>query len=287
MPIISERNLYAGVNPHLNSYLQNPVSLWSGFHALHISDLVRTLDNALPEGYGASAEASIQYRYTETYVEPGIQRIQPDVLVSQQADAPAFAPTSVATASTPYLVEVGLEIVAVERPLNAVIVRDLANDERPVTRIEVLSPANLPGGSYHKRYLQKRAEALRAGLHLVEIDYLHQYQPIVPNARSYVDGDAGSYPFVVLVTHVQASSEDNQTVFYGSHVDEPLPRIVLPLLGADHIVFDLNPAYNQTATSTRRFRDASDYSQLPVAFERYSADDQQRIRARMAAIAKG
>jgi hypothetical protein len=285
MPVISERNLYAGVNPHLNSYLQNPPSLWSTFHGSHITDLVRALDAVLPDGYGASAEESIQYVVAETYLQP--LRVQPDVLLYQDQPSVSNTASSIADATTPYLIEAAAEVLPLEQPLSAVIVRDLANGARPVTRLELLSPANLPHGSYHERYLQKRAEALRGGLHLVEIDYLHQYQPVVPSARSYADGDADAFPYVITVTHVQLAPDDSRTYFYGSHVDDPLPRIVVPLLANAQIVFDLNPAYNQTATSTRRFRNASDYSQLPRAFERYSAADQARIRQRMAHIAQG
>lgn len=285
MSIILTYNPYAGVNAHLNSYLQNPASRWTAFHSLHIADLVRDLDAQLPPGYGVSAEESLQYAQPETYVRP--LRIQPDAAVYQSQETKPGQATQTAQATTPYRVGIAQDIVPLKRSLTAAEVYKFADepDMRLVTRIELLSPANLPGGSYHERYLQRRGETVRNGVHLVEIDYLHQYQPVMPEARSYADGEADAYPFVIAVTHALPTPETAKTHYYGAHVDEPLPRILLPLLLPDFIVFDMNSPYNLTATGTRRLREASDYSQLPLAFERYSSEDQARIRARMAALA--
>lgn len=50
MPIYSEKNLYPGVNPHLNSALQAQAA-WSSFHSRHLNDLITALDHNLPDGY--------------------------------------------------------------------------------------------------------------------------------------------------------------------------------------------------------------------------------------------
>jgi hypothetical protein len=65
MPIQAARNLFAGVNPHLNSLLQTPgtpdlISLWEGFHAAHIGYLADTLNQTLPSTYYAVSEQSQQ-----------------------------------------------------------------------------------------------------------------------------------------------------------------------------------------------------------------------------------
>ena len=53
-------NQFAGINPHLNSYLQQPDGGWETFHARHISDIATTLDDMLPPNYYAVEEKSLQ-----------------------------------------------------------------------------------------------------------------------------------------------------------------------------------------------------------------------------------
>ena len=56
---------------------------------------------------------------------------------------------------------------------------------RPITRIELLSPANKPPGSHHEQYMVKRLETLKSGLRLVELDYLHESHPVIQALPSY------------------------------------------------------------------------------------------------------
>ncbi len=37
MPLHSDKNLYPGINPHLNSYWQQPDSEWASFHTDYIT----------------------------------------------------------------------------------------------------------------------------------------------------------------------------------------------------------------------------------------------------------
>lgn len=52
------RNRYPGINPHLNSALQQEG--WKGFHTLHLSDIGDVVEAALPPGYYTSTEPSLQ-----------------------------------------------------------------------------------------------------------------------------------------------------------------------------------------------------------------------------------
>jgi hypothetical protein len=283
MPIHSDKNLYAGVNPHLNSYLQVVPGYWESFHSTHITYLQETLLQELPDGYESLAEKSLQI----SAITPPISRTsgsKADVLIfGEPSGSTATAPsTPVATLS---LADVGEEI---EYLTSIVIYRvDPKNlPGIPVTRIELLSPSNKAGGSHHAQYLQKRLETLYSGLNLVEIDYLHHQPPTVSQLPSYADSDKGAYPFLVLVSNPHPAFAEGHIEVYGSVVDQPLPQIALPLAGEDSITLDLNIAYNRASMgSAHFFRRAIDYEQLPLAFERYSTDDQERIRARMAVIA--
>jgi len=159
LPSYADKNLYTGVNPRLNSYLQNPPGRWESFHSLHITHLVESLEVHLPPGYASAAEESLQ--------------------ISQMNASDEDA------------------------SLNAVTIYQIEANKlpgTPVTRIEVLSPANKPGGSHYLRYREKRRETLKSGLNLVEIDYLHQRRPVLPALPSYVDGEAETYPFLVFVS---------------------------------------------------------------------------------------
>lgn len=62
MAIQGTKNLYRGINAHLNSLLQNEPGDWEGFHSDHIADLRRLIDAQLPEGYYARNERSLQIR---------------------------------------------------------------------------------------------------------------------------------------------------------------------------------------------------------------------------------
>ncbi len=44
----ARQNQYPGVNPHLNSALQQPGGGWKGFHSKHITHLAAYLDDVLP-----------------------------------------------------------------------------------------------------------------------------------------------------------------------------------------------------------------------------------------------
>ncbi len=60
MAIHSDHNLYPGVNPHLNSYLQQPCGGWESFHGKLIGEIVLELDRTLSPNYYAVNEKSLQ-----------------------------------------------------------------------------------------------------------------------------------------------------------------------------------------------------------------------------------
>jgi len=153
----------------------------------------------------------------------------------------------------------------------------------PITRIELLSPANLPNGSHHAQYLANRSLALESGMKLIEIHYLHAHRPTRHIIPSYVDRDDNAYPYFILVNDPTPSVD--RLSYFGFAVDEPIKSIPVPLLGADIVNLDVNAAYHQTFSDNRAYGLAMvDYANLPIQFKKYTDADQDKIRARMAAV---
>jgi hypothetical protein len=157
----------------------------------------------------------------------------------------------------------------------------------PVTRIELLSPANKPPGSHADTYRDKRRDTLRAGLRLVEIDYLHSRAPADERLPSYTDGDPGSTPYAILISDPRPSLSEGMMRVYGFGVLDPLPVIDIPLDGSDTVRLDFGSLYQETFSSRQLFYEIrTDYSREPVAIDSFHPDDQERIRAYMARIAE-
>ena len=60
-PINPIKNQYRGINAHLHSFWQSEGG-WDSFHTNHIADLMRLINTALPTGYVANIEQSLQIR---------------------------------------------------------------------------------------------------------------------------------------------------------------------------------------------------------------------------------
>ncbi len=205
----------------------------------------------------------------------------PGVAVFRAPTAPEAPPPS--TETHPVL-EMSIWTVhaADDELLSVVIYRN----EEPITRLEVLSPANKPGGSHHTTYLTKRDEGLHAGLKLVEIDYLHQVRPLDPRVPSYPDHHPHALPYHIAVSDPDPTLREGRTQIYGTGVVEPLPAINIPLRNQDRVQVNIGMIYNRIFEATRRYGEILvDYSQVPVNFEAYTEADQAAIRAHMTQIA--
>lgn len=280
-------NQFAGINPHLNSYLQQPDGGWETFHARHISDIATTLDDMLPPNYYAVEEKSLQIN---TILPPDLPTIRPSRTVPDvtlyQTDKAQNTPAN-SLISTPTLVFPVSETFDEEADLNAVVIYRIEDGNvpgKPITRIEVLSAGNKPSGAHYRNYLLKRQQTLKSGLSLVEIDYLHETRPILSKIPSYIDREPESYPYSIIVSNPHPTLNDGETQVFGFKIDEALPTINLPLADDEVITVDVGQIYERTFSSRRLFQMVVDYTQLPANFESYSTHDQQRIRAKMAEI---
>lgn len=292
MAIHTRENLYRGVNAHLHSYFQRQTG-WAGFHGQHLVDLLRAIQALLPveSGYVADTEASLQIshydpvdeRLVRSYSKPDTAIFKPRSGSYRANDAPAQLATP--TASLP----VSVTITEPEDVLGIVVYRVEADGvvAKPVTRIELLSPANKPPRSHYPFYMQKRSETLASGIKLVEIDYLHEQRSPLMALPSYPHREADSYPYTILISDPTPSLAQGKTDVYGFRVDDVIPVVALPLVGSDAIIIDMGAVYDMTYAANIRYGIYTvDYAELPPGFDTYDAIDQQRIQARMAAAAQ-
>lgn len=151
---------------------------------------------------------------------------------------------------------------------------------RAITRLELLSPANKKRGSHYPAYSRNRRIALRGGMPLVEIDYLHESQSPILGIPHYPD-EAQSYAYHITVNDPRQANQHVQD--YGFGVDEPFPRIPIPLADTEQVILDLNQVYPNTFYDYR-WGDQIDYASLPERFDTYHPTDQARIQAMMKQI---
>lgn len=290
MPLHMRANQYRGVNAHLHSALQR-ANEWESFHSDHVTHLREALQELLPleSGYIVKTERSLQIRqYNPVGDEIGRSRTKPDALIYSTASERTRPPLDSDGAAPALSLPLLATINELDYFTGIVIWRadDHSRFGTPVARLELLSPANKPGGAHHRQYLAKRDETLASGIKLVEIDYLHEQPTHLASLPSYVRRDAGAFPYLILLSNPAPSLAQGTTDVFGFRVDDPVPKIRVPLAGEDAVTVDFGAVYHHTF-----YEDFSygmvlvDYAELPAGFDTYDDTDQARIRARMAAVA--
>lgn len=284
MKIQSPNNLYPGVNLHLTSLLQSESGGWESFHSDFITFIREELDRQLPSGYLARSEKSLQISEIfqpsprETRTKPDVTIYGPSSPVGKGSMIAAAEPTAI------YSIEDTLEE---EENLVGIIIYQAGEGSllgRPITRLEVLSAANKPGGSHYPKYLTRWQETLQSGLRLIEIDLLHESRPVLRLLPSYRDDEAGAYPYLILVSDPRPTFKQGPTKVYGFEVDDDFPLIEIPLAGADSIVFDFGAVYNRVFEGSRFCYTAVDYAIDPINFDHYTEADREKIQARLSVI---
>jgi hypothetical protein len=288
MPIRSRKNQYRGVNAHLHSRLQAQGD-WESFHGNYITFLGAALNQALPPGYVARTERSIQIR--EFHPDSGeeiLLKKKPDVAIYTHhppMDAPVLAPEL--TPSFFFTVEETLPPDP-DAYLRTIVIHQLLSDQtlgRAITQIEILSPTNKSADKGYLQYIYKREAILKSDVNLVEVDYLPEGASPLENIPSYRHRDPNAFPYTIAISIPRPSLKEGPVWVYGFSVDSPIPTLEIPLAEPQTIKVDFASVYNQTFESFQ-FGYNIDYEQLPDRFETYSPADQERIRQRMKAIQK-
>jgi hypothetical protein len=276
MAVQSLKNVYRGINAHLNSLLQTPgteasPALWHTFHTSHIGHITDFLNDLLPGNYIAFSEQSLQIRTenleTVTYLER-----EPDVAIYGRSSETQML-TGTATAPVRLALKETLDIN--EHYIKATVIREVEEHNvlsRIAARLELLSPSNKPGYSGYDGYRKGRNEALFSSVPLIELDYLHE--TLLPyNAPR-------SQAYDILVSDPRPSVEAGSAESYPFDVDAPFPIIDIPLLGDDVLTFDFGAVY-QFTFERGKWGTFIDYASPPPRFGTYSPADQARIRAVM------
>jgi hypothetical protein len=295
-PIKPVRNLYRGINAHLQSYYQTEGN-WHGFHTKHIGDMIAGLmPGLLAQGYTAGIEESLQLRWEGDKIwrpradiaifRPGPARMDQE---QQGGVATAVVADVVLTADLPEVLPPQPDYA----PFRAAVIYEweaqVSRRGEPVAWIELLSPANKPGGSHALQYQQKRYELLQQGLVFVEVDYLHESSPTfetLPDYRTRPDkpGDAKARAYRIIVVDPRPQYVQGKVTVYQFDVDASVPTVTIPLKGEDRINFNFGEPYNKTFTELLLGLQHVDYSQLPAQFAHYSYADRRRILNRTIGI---
>lgn len=285
MPTQTTRNLYRGINPHLQSHLQAH-GRWPQFHTAHITYMLNEiLVQVLPKGYTAEMEESMQIRRDDD--DGTIKRPKSDIEILDRDLVRAGSPAQAVQASGgPQVMALPdvLEIPAEPRPYRAVAIYQ---DQQLVAWIELLSPSNKPGGRDAGAYADKRYDLIRNGLVFVEIDYLHETAPSfnqIPAYRRGLNGLDNPHATAYRLMVIDPRPGDGQVMLYGFGVDEPLPTVTIPLSGDDSFDCDFDAVYQKTFRESLYGLRVVDYDNLPENFDRYSLADQRRILNRLNAI---
>jgi len=217
--------------------------LWKGIHPQLIGELsTHLLPPLLAPVYYVDVEPSLQVSSTQSSF--------PDLQILSAQRHPIQKPTGfalpVAEATTHLITLPELEE---EEEESAIFIR-AATTEQLVTVIEVLSYSNKTKGvDKRARYLTKRRDLLRSGIHLVEIDLLRWGQQVIDTLPNQ--------PYHILVTR---ADEQPQGRVWSFGLSEPIPTTPLPLIEIDEYVpLPLQSAYT-TIYQARNFRHRLDYS---------------------------
>ncbi len=277
MAVRSLKNHYRGINAHLHSYWQAEGG-WHNFHNRHIGDLAGLMRlQLLPMGYTAYMEESLQIRRL------GESPRQPtaDILLSDlQAERAFHAP---AVRAAPHTVADMVEL-SETRPYRAVVIYESHRPGEPVAWIELLSPSNKGATADASAYMGKRHLLLENGIVFVELDYLHESPPTFPRLSDYSQGKNDAYPYRIVVLDPRPNIKTGPAWVESFNVDEPIPRVEIPLNADDRLKFDFDACYQKTYEEMGYGLELVDYSQLPLHFDRYSNSDQLRILTRMLTV---
>ncbi|MCS7065193.1 MAG: DUF4058 family protein [Fimbriimonadales bacterium] len=222
--------------PGMNPYLEDP-TIWGDVHHTLISVIRRQLNRALPKGYIALIEERVYLETAEAF-----KQYIPDVTIGRRQPPSKEARGATAVADAPVRIEIQGD--PVREPFIQVF--SLRNKERRlVAVIEVFSPSNKTHRAEGRRlYLQKQREWLRSSVHLMEIDLLHygKHTVFVPLEALRRVREGWDY---LIALHRAGWGAAMADVWFVT-LEEPLPRVQLPLLENDpEVLIDLQSAIDE------------------------------------------
>jgi hypothetical protein len=247
--------------PGMDPYLEN-TDLWRGVHTSLIHCIGAALNRDLPDGFAASLDE-------RCYIVPPQRDIYPDVAVRRDrfTPRPASAPAGgTAVQEPPLQSPVGaptgtVTVLPDERTEAFIEILALGEQERIVTVIEILSPANKNSGSPgYQSYVRKQEQVIESNTNLLEIDLLRQGSHVLAVPRQEL-APYGSYDYLVCLHRAE---ERYRYEFWLNRVREPLPVVRVPLTGGvPYVLLDLQEAFHQ-AYEAGPYARRVDYTANPV-----------------------
>ncbi len=231
--------------PGMDPYLEGP--LWTTVHSNLVEEIARQPAPKLRPRYLALTNQRVIVA-TPDALEFGPQQSRvPDVGGYKTAESNQKNQAAVATA--PLVLDALLPETIQQ---SFVEIRDVAQ-RRLVTAIEVLSLTNKRGDGLDE-YRTKRQEMLSGSCHFLEIDLLRVGQ------RFPVAGTLPSVPYFVFLSRADRRP---RVEVWPIALDQPLPKVPVPLLPGDaDVALDLQQAF-QTIYELFAYDQAVDHSQLP------------------------
>lgn len=213
-------NPFPGMDPYLEG------DLWPSVHADLTSEIVRQLSPQIQPKYVAITTRRIVMARPDE-IEIWSPHRLPDIAVLDANRSGIL--TAGVTAMAPLVIDMP-EPEPI--PLRSIELRDTAQN-RLVTAIEVLSPTNKRGEGAGE-YAAKRTSILQSRAHLMEIDLLRV------GARFPLLGPLPSVSYFVFLSRADRRP---RIEVWPIPMDQPLPKVPVPLLDADpDVVLDLQAA---------------------------------------------
>ncbi len=208
------------------------------------------------------------------YLEGPEREIVPDVWIRPRrsgSPAPDIASPESAVAVLDEEKPLFFKASGLEIRESYITILDRHSNQKVVTVIELVSPANKYAGPGRRAYTIKRCrEVLMSDAHLVEIDLLRMGPHVVSVPEYGSRGQAGAYDYLVCIN--RAGELRDEFEFYPCWLRRKLPRIGIPLAGDDpDVLLGLQGVLVQTYDAAS-FRDRIDY--LKPCLPPLSPDDQ-------------
>ena len=223
--------------PGMDPYLEHP-DRWPSVHSRLIVELADFLTPQLLPKYFVDIEERI-------YLTAGEERavVVPDVTVKRERFNPnpgtnvAVAKSSSGIASLTATEPVAVTVPMLEEvKLNYLEIKE-ADSKEVVTAIEILSPTNKRPGKGREKYDRKRQQIFNSRTHLVEIDLLRNWEPML-----LLDCNLKS-DYRILVSRQEQRS---RAALYGFKLQNQIPLFPVPLQPRDtEPVIDLHDLLNQ------------------------------------------
>ncbi len=221
---------YQSPFPGFDPYLQRG---WEGFHTDMIVALRDAMRGRLPEGLRSRIEERVFLEETTTDGATSRRRLKPDAMILEYPKnypPPRYEPEGRSLyeeAGDGVLVAEPVTVTLIEEEVKERFIEivDTRDGDRVVTTFELLSPSNKAPGQGLEEFRSKQAESWRAGVSLVELDFIRGGSPALSLPVSFADADPSVIYRVAIITGWRRGTGQ----IYPIQLRQRLPVISVPL----------------------------------------------------------